>query len=68
MRPCQFCVFRNFLYVISDLSKYCEQYFRSKRFCELTPPNAEIKRLLRQKKELFDKAIKAKVKATRFIK
>jgi hypothetical protein len=50
------------------MSEYCEQYFRAKRFCELTFPDVEIERLLRQKKELFNKIIKAKIKATRFAK
>jgi hypothetical protein len=68
MRPCRFCISRNLLYVISDLSKYCKQYFRSKRFYELAPPDAEIKRLLRQKRELFDKIIEIKIKITRFTK
>jgi hypothetical protein len=68
MRPYRFCVFRSFLCVISDLSEYCEQCFRRKRSCELTPPDAEIERLLRQKKELFNKAMKAKTKVTRFAK
>ena len=47
IRPYRFYVFRNLFYVISDLFKYCEQYFRSKRSCELALPDAEIKRLLR---------------------
>jgi hypothetical protein len=68
MRSCRFYISRNFLCVISNLSEHYEQYFRSKRFCELTPPNAEIERLLRQKKKFFDKAIKAKAKITRFAK
>jgi hypothetical protein len=54
--------------VISNLFEHCEQCFRRKRFCELTPPDAEMERLLRQKKEFFDKAMKAKAKATRFAK
>jgi hypothetical protein len=68
MRPYQSYVSRSLLCVISDLSKYYEQYFRSKRTCELVLPDVEIERLFYQKKELFDKAIKAKVKTTRFVK
>jgi len=68
IRLYRFCISRNLLYIISNLSEHCEQYFRNKRFCELTPPNAEIERLLRQKRELFDKAIKVKIKITRFTK
>jgi hypothetical protein len=68
MRFYRFCVFRDFFCVIFDLSEYCEQYFRRKRFCELAPPDAEIKRLLRQKKEFFDKVMEAKAKVTRFAK
>jgi hypothetical protein len=54
--------------VVSDLSEYCEQCFRNKRFYELTPPDAEIERLLYQKKEFFNKTMKAKAKVTRFAK
>jgi hypothetical protein len=68
MRSCRFCISRDFFYVISNLSKYCEQCFRSKRFCELASPDAEIERLLRQKRKLFDKAMEIKIKVTRFIK
>jgi hypothetical protein len=68
MRPCRFCVSRGLLCVVSDLSEHCEQCFRSKRSCELAPPDAEMERLLRQKKEFFDKAMEAKAKATRFAK
>jgi hypothetical protein len=68
MRPCRFYIFRNLFYIISNLSEHCEQYFCNKRFYELTFPDAEIERLLRQKRELFDKAIKVKVKVTRFTK
>jgi hypothetical protein len=68
MRLYRFCVFRGLLYVISDLSEHCEQYFRSKRFYKLAPLNAEIERLLRQKKEFFNKAMKAKAKVIRFAK
>jgi hypothetical protein len=68
MRPYRFCVSRGFLCVVFDLSEYYEQYFRRKRPCELAPLNAEIERLLRQKKKFFDKAMKAKTKVTRFAK
>ena len=68
MRPCQSCVSRGLLCVVSELSEHCEQCFRSKRSCELAPPDIEMERLLRQKKELFDKAMEAKAKATRFAK
>ena len=68
MRPCQSCVSRGLLCVVSDMSEHCEQCFRVKRSCELAPPDAEMERLLRQKKELFDKAMEAKAKATRFAK
>jgi hypothetical protein len=68
MRPCRSCVSRDFLCVVSELSEHCEQCFRSKRSCELAFPDIEIERLLRQKKELFDKAMETKVKATRFAK
>jgi hypothetical protein len=54
--------------MVFDLSEYCEQYFRNKRFCELALPDAEMERLLRQKRELFDKAIEIKIKITRFTK
>jgi hypothetical protein len=47
MRPCRFCISRGLLCIVSDLSEYCEQYFRSKRSYELAPPDAEIERLLR---------------------
>ena len=47
MRFCRFCIFRNLFYVVFNLSKYYEQYFRNKRFCELALPDAEIERLLR---------------------
>ena len=68
MRPCQSCVSRGLLCVVSELSEHCEQCFRNKRSCELTPPDIEMERLFRQKKELFDKAMEAKTKATRFAK
>jgi hypothetical protein len=68
MRFCRFCVSRGLLCVVFDLSEYCEQCFRRKRFCELAPPDAEMERLLRQKKEFFDKVIEAKAKVTRFAK
>jgi hypothetical protein len=68
IRLCRFCISRNLLYIIFNLSEHCEQYFRNKRFYELTLPNAEMERLLRQKRELFDKIIKVKTKITRFIK
>ena len=68
MRPCQSCVSRGLFCVISELSEHCEQCFRNKRSCELAPPDAKMERLFRQKKDLFDKAMEAKAKATRFAK
>jgi hypothetical protein len=68
MRPCRFCISRGLLCIIFNLFKHCEQYFRNKRFYELTLPDAEIERLLRQKRELFNKTIKVKIKVTRFTK
>jgi hypothetical protein len=68
MRLCQSYVSRGLFCVVSDMSEYCEQCFRAKRSCELALSDAEMERLLRQKKELFDKAMEAKAKATRFAK
>jgi hypothetical protein len=68
MRPCRFCVSRDFFYVVFNLFEHCEQCFRNKHFCELTPLDAEMERLLRQKKEFFDKVIEVKAKVTRFAK
>jgi hypothetical protein len=68
MRPCQSCASRQMLYVISSESEYCEQYIRFNRQCDLASPHKEIERLYRQKKELFNKAQKAKTKAIRYNK
>jgi hypothetical protein len=68
MRFCRFYISRGLFCVIFNLFEHYKQYFRNKRSCELASPNAEIERLLRQKRELFDKAMETKIKVTRFIK
>jgi hypothetical protein len=63
MRPYQSCVSARFLCVVSSIFKYCEQYVRRGRSCELAPLDWEIIRLDREQKELFDKALAAKAVA-----
>jgi hypothetical protein len=68
MRPCAFCVSRNFLCVISDVSSHCERYYRSGRYCELTPPTAEMSRIIEEDQKLSEKLIEAESRALRLRK
>jgi hypothetical protein len=59
MRPCTYCSVRDFFCVLGPELFYCEQCYRANRQCELAPPDAEIKRFLKQERKLFGEAKEA---------
>ena len=68
MRPYAYYFTRGFLCILKAESPYYERYYRANRQYELAPPDAEIERLLKQKRKLFGKAKEAQIKAIRLNK
>jgi hypothetical protein len=68
MRPCSYCSTRDFLCILSSESPHCERCFRVNRQCKLAPPDAEIERLHKEAKKLFERTKKARAKAVRLAK
>jgi hypothetical protein len=68
MRPCFYYFIRDFLCVLSLESPYCERCFRVNRQYELVPSDAEIERLYKKIKKLFNGAKKARAKVIRLVK
>jgi hypothetical protein len=69
MRPCSYCVSRDYLCVMSDKSEHCEQCVRKHRHCELAPPaDGVVERLTVQSLRLQEEALAAEAKAIRLRK
>jgi hypothetical protein len=69
MRPCSYCVSRDYLCVMSAASEHCEQCIRKHRHCELAPPaDGEFERLAAQERHLTEEALAAEAKAMRLRK
>ena len=62
IRPCSYCFTRGFLCVLSSEFPHCERCFRINRQCELAPFDAEIERLHKKAKKLFNGAKEARAK------
>jgi hypothetical protein len=68
MRACSYYRTYNFLCVVAPESPYCERCFRSHLKYELAPPDAKIKRLLKEKERLISEITAAYTKTTRLRK
>jgi hypothetical protein len=68
MRLCSYYFTRGFFCVFSSESPYCERCFRVNRQYELVSFDAEIERLHKEVKKLFDGAKEARAKAVRLVK
>jgi hypothetical protein len=68
MRLCFYYFTRDFFCVFSSESPHCERCFRVNRQCELAPSDAEIERLHKEAKKLFNGVKKARAKAVRLAK
>src|SRR5450755_435002 len=69
MRPCQHCLSRFLLCVVSKHSDHCEECVRHYRQCDLAPPNySELEKLSQQERKLYREAQEAKAKAIRLSK
>jgi hypothetical protein len=68
IRPCSYYFIRNFLYIFSSESPYCERCFRVNRQYKLVPSDAKIERFHKKIKKLFDRAKKTRAKTIRLAK
>jgi hypothetical protein len=68
MRPCDFCVGREYLYVVSSEFPHCERYIRANRTCELALPDAELDRLYKQDLKLREARAELAAKKARLRK
>jgi hypothetical protein len=68
MRPCSYYSTRDFLYILSPESPYYKRYFRVNRQYKLAPFDAEIERLYKKVKKLFNGAKKAYIKVVHLAK
>jgi hypothetical protein len=68
MRPCSYYFIRGFFYIFSSEFPHYKRCFRVNRQCELIPPDAEIERLHKKAKKLFDGVKEARVKIIRLAK
>jgi hypothetical protein len=68
MRPYSYCFTRDFLCILSSKFPHYKRCFRVNRQYKLVPPNAEIERLYKKVKKLFNGAKKARAKTIRLTK
>jgi hypothetical protein len=68
MRPCDFCVLRQILYIMSSDSEHYSTCVRVGRSCELAPSYQEIKRLDKVEDKLIQEMVEAEAKLFRLRK
>jgi hypothetical protein len=68
MRPCTCCLSEKVSCVMSASSDSCERCYRFNRYCDLSPPSAEIAKLSREDEKLGEQIFEAEAKSVRLRK